>query len=158
MGVLNHLIVPKRSMRRNLSAALRSPLGTLLLQQFERLGHTAGTVPVDGETGSSWSRAYVLGAACASLQHQDTAPASDRDCFTTALTAFAMTYGEAAAQPILAATIAAAEAEEPEVEDGLLQGASDLALVVSGNAAGAMLHFATRNAADADVLDLTDAI
>jgi hypothetical protein len=148
MGVLDHLIAPKRPKRKTLSAALRSPLGTLLLPQFDRLGLPAGAVPHVGPTGSAWSRAYVLGAACASLQHRDTAPASDHECFTAAHTAFALTYGDDAAHAILASTIAAAEAQEPDVEDGLLQGASDLALVAMGQAEGTTLQFATRNAAE----------
>jgi len=55
-----------------------------------------------------------------------------------------MAYGATKARAILAATVAAAEAHEPEVEDGLMQGAADLALVAAGEA-GAMLAFATRN-------------
>jgi phytoene dehydrogenase-like protein len=145
MGVLDHLIAPKRPKRKSLAATLRSPLGMLLLPQFERLGLTAGTVRYDGPTGSAWSRGYVLGAACASLQHQGAAPASDHECFATALTAFTMTYGEADARNLLAATVAAAEAHEPEIEDGLMQGASDLALVATGQADGIALQFATRN-------------
>lgn len=145
MGVLDHLIAPKRPKRKSLAATLRSPLGMLLLPQFERLGLTAGTVRYDGPTGSAWSRGYVLGAACASLQHQGAAPASDHECFATALTAFTMTYGEADARNLLAATVAAAEAHEPEIEDGLMQGASDLALVTMGQADGIALQFATRN-------------
>ncbi len=148
MGVLNHLIAPRRPARRHLAATLRSPLGALLLPQIERLGLSVGETPGDGPTGSAWSRAYVLGAACASLQHQDAAPASDRDCFAVALTAFAMTYGEEQARDILAATVAAAEAHEPEVEDGLLHGASDLALVATGQADTAALQFVVRNAAE----------
>ena len=145
MGVLDHLIAPRRPRRKQLSATLRSPLGALLLPQFERLGLTAGAVPSHGPTGSAWSRAYVLGAACASLQQQDAAPASDHECFTTALNAFALTYGEDDAHAVLAATIAAAEAQEPEAEDGLLLGAADLALTATGEADIAALHFATRN-------------
>lgn len=145
MGVLDHLIAPKRPKRKTLAATLRSPLGALLLPQFERLHLPAGELPHDGPTGSAWSRGYVLGAACASLQHQSAAPASDHECFTIAHTAFAMTYGEAEARSLLAATVAAAEAHEPEIEDGLMQGASDLALVASGGANDMPLHFATRN-------------
>ena len=145
MGVLDHLIAPKRPKRKSLAATLRSPLGMLLLPQFERLGLTAGTVRYDGPTGSAWSRGYVLGAACASLQHQGAAPASDHECFATALAAFTMTYGEADARKLLAATVAAAEAHEPEIEDGLMHGASDLALVTLGQADGIALQFATRN-------------
>lgn len=148
MGVLNHLIAPKRPARKKLAASLRSPLGALLLPQIDRLGLTAGAVPTVGPTGSAWSRAYVLGAACASLQHQDAAPASDQDCFSAALGAFVMTYGEAEARRLMADTIAAAEANEPEVEDGLLHGASDLALVKAREAEAATLHFALRNAAE----------
>ncbi|MCP3734565.1 hypothetical protein M9979_06715 [Sphingomonas sp. RP10(2022)] len=123
---------------------MRGSLGLLLTAQVERLGLTPGALPADGPTGSAWSRAYVLGAACASLQQQAAAPVSDTECFEIAIAAFALTYGETDARAILSATIAAAEAHEPEVEDGLLQGASDLALVASGeDAAG--LHFATRN-------------
>jgi len=143
MGVLNHLIAPRRSVARALPPPARAPLGLLLLPQFERLGCVAGTLPPHGPTGSAWSRAYVLGAACASLQQHDTAPVSDRACFAAALHAFALTYGDADARDILAATVAAAEAQEPEVEDGLLQGAADLALVASGES-GAALTFATR--------------
>ncbi len=150
MGVLNHLIAPRRPGRKHLAATLRSPLGALLLPQIERLGMVAGAMPSDGPTGSAWSRAYILGAACASLQQQDAAPASDRECFAVAHAAFTMTYGEDAAPAILAATIAAAEDREPDVEDGLLQGASDLALVAMREAEGATLHFAARNAADPD--------
>ncbi len=145
MGVLNHLIAPRRPARKQLAAALRSPLGALLLPQFERLGLAAGTVPSHGPTGSAWSRAYVLGAACASLQQQDAAPASDQECFAVALAAFAMTYGEDAARSCLAETVAAAEAQEPEVEDGLMQGAADLALAASGGVELAGLHFGLRN-------------
>lgn len=152
MGVLNHLIAPRRPARKQLAAALRSPLGTLLLPQFERLGLVAGTVPIHGPTGSAWSRAYVLGAACASLQQQDAAPASDQECFGVALTAFAMTYGEDAARACLAQTVAAAEAHEPEVEDGMMQGATDLALVTSGDMAAADLAFALRNGQELEEL------
>ncbi len=143
MGVLNHLIAPRRPARRQLAATMRSPLGALLLPQFERLGLNAGEVPSHGPTGSAWSRAYVLGAACASLQQQDAAPSSDQECFAIAHTAFAMTYGETNARLILAETIAAAEAQEPEVEDGLLHGAADLALVAAGEP-GASLHLVAR--------------
>lgn len=147
MGVLNHLIAPKRQRRKQLSATLRSPLGGLLLPQFDQLGHAASTLPVHGPTGSAWSRAYILGAACASLQQQDHAPATDRECFTIALTAFSLAYGEEDAHAILSATIAAAEAREPEVEDGLMQGAADLAMVASGESDTAR-HFVDRNAGD----------
>ncbi len=145
MGVLDHLIAPKRPKRRTLAATLRSPLGALLLPQFERLGLPAGDLPHDGPTGSAWSRGYVLGAACASLQHQGAAPASDQECFAIAHTAFAMTYGEADARSLLAATVAAAEAHEPEIEDGLMHGAGDLALVATGHADATTLQFAIRN-------------
>lgn len=148
MGVLDHLIAPKRPKRKTLAATLRSPLGVLLLPQFDRLGLPAGDLPVEGPTGSAWSRGYILGAACASLQHQGAAPASDHECFTVAHTAFAMTYGEAEARDLLSATVAAAEAHEPEIEDGLMQGASDLALVATGDADGVPLHFAARIAGD----------
>ncbi len=151
MGVLNHLIAPKRLARKHLAATLRSPLGVLLLPQLERLGLRAGEAPGSGPIGSAWSRAYILGAACASLQHQDSAPTSDQDCFAVAITAFAMVYGEAQARSILAATIAAAEEHEPEVEDGLLQGASDLALVATGQAGAAALQFAVRNTDEVEV-------
>lgn len=151
MGVLTHLIAPKRPARKHLAATLRSPLGVLLLPQLERLGFRAGEAPGSGPVGSAWSRAYVLGAACASLQHQDSAPTSDQDCFAVAITAFAMVYGDIQARPILAATIAAAEAHEPEVEDGLMQGASDLALVASGQTDAGILQFAARNADDVEV-------
>jgi len=146
MGVLNHLIAPRRPARKQLAATLRSPLGGLLLPQFEALGLHAGAVPSQGPTGSAWSRAYVLGAACASLQHQDHAPTSDAECFAVAHTAFAMTYGETDARRVLAETIAAAEAHEPEVEDGLLHGAADLAAAANG-AIGAP-QFAERNVAE----------
>lgn len=145
MGVLDHLIAPKRPKRKTLAATLRSPLGALLLPQFERLGLPAGELPQNGPTGSAWSRGYVLGAACASLQHQGAAPVSDQECFTIAHTAFAMTYGEAAARHLLAATVAAAEAQEPDVEDGLMQGASDLALAAAGDVESAAQQFAIRN-------------
>lgn len=145
MGVLNHLIAPKRPKRKTLAATLRSPLGALLLPQFERLGLPAGELPHRGPTGSAWSRGYVLGAACASLQHQDAAPATDQECFIIARTAFAMTYGEADAHDLLAATVLAAEAHEPEVEDGMMQGASDLALMAIGNTDVATLQFVIRN-------------
>lgn len=146
MGVLDHLIAPKRPKRKTLAATLRSPLGTLLLPQFERLGLPAGELPHHGPTGSAWSRGYVLGAACASLQHQGAAPATDQECFAIARTAFAMAYGEADARDLLAATVLAAEAHEPDVEDGMMQGAGDLALVTAGNADPAILQFARRNA------------
>ncbi|MEH3159384.1 MAG: hypothetical protein PGN08_10945 [Sphingomonas taxi] len=152
MGVLNHLIAPRRPGRKQLGAALRSPLGALLLAQFERLGLGAGAVPADGATGSAWSRGYVLGAACASLQQQAGGSIGDRECFAAALAAFSMTYGEEQARNILAATIAAAEAKEPEVEDGLLQGASDLAALAMGEADAATLAFATRNGEDVEIL------
>ncbi|NYD90577.1 hypothetical protein [Sphingomonas melonis] len=143
MEVLNHLIAPRRTAVMRLPDRPRSPLGALLLPQFERLGCVAGALPHDGPTGSAWSRAYILGAACAALQQHGPTPISDQDCFATALHAFALTYGETEAHDILTATIAAAEAQEPEVEDGLLQGAVDLALVASGDC-GASLHFALR--------------
>ncbi|EZP55317.1 hypothetical protein [Sphingomonas sp. RIT328] len=142
MGILNHLIAPRRAGAMH-AALAQVPLGALLLPQFERLGRAAGRLPEGGPTGSAWSRAYVLGAACASLQQPGGAPISDQTCFATALDAFTLTYGARRARAILAATIAAAEAQEPEVEDGLLQGAADLALVAAG-APGASLHFATR--------------
>jgi len=144
MGALNHLIAPRRPARQQPGVTRRSPLGALLLTQLERLGMPAGAVPTQGPTGSAWSRAYILGAACASLQHQPAAPSSDQECFGVALTAFAMTYGEPAARAILAETIAAAEAREPEVEDGLLIGAADLALVATAGADAPALHFAAR--------------
>jgi hypothetical protein len=143
MGVLNHLIAPRRAPGALLPVPSCSPLGTLLLPQFARLGCVAGALPDHGPTGSAWSRAYVLGAACASLQQHGATPVSDHACFAAALDAFALTYGETGARDILAATVAAAEAQEPEVADGLLQGAADLALATSGEAA-ASLHFATR--------------
>jgi hypothetical protein len=90
----------------------------------------------------------VLGAACASLQHRPAAPVTDRECFATALAAFASAYGKDMARDILAGTVEAAEAQEPEVEDGLLQGASDLALLAHGEADPATLAFVTRNAVD----------
>lgn len=146
MGVLNHLIAPRRPARKRLAASPRSPLSGLLLSQFEALGLRAGAVPSHGPTGSAWSRAYVLGAACASLQHQDAAPISDEECFAVAHTAFAMTYGEAEARRVLVETIAAADAHEPEVEDGLLHGAADLAAAANG--ASSAPQFAERNVAD----------
>lgn len=154
MGVLDHLIAPKRASRASRAAATipNAPLDALLAAQFATLGLAPGEVPANGPTGSSWSRAYVLGAACAALQHRPTAPVSDRECFATALAAFATTYGKSDARDILAATVAAAEAQEPEVEDGLLQGASDLAALALGDAEAGALAFATRNAADADDL------
>ena len=154
MGVLDHLIAPKRAPRSRRAAAPipSAPLDALLTAQFETLGLAPGEVPAQGPTGSSWSRAYVLGAACASLQHRPTAPISDRECFATALAAFATTYGKGPARDILAATVAAAEAQEPEVEDGLLQGASDLAALAMGDTDAGALAFATRNAPDADDL------
>jgi hypothetical protein len=57
MGVLNHLIAPKRPARKKLAASLRSPLGALMLPQIDRLALTAGAVPTVGPTGSAWSRA-----------------------------------------------------------------------------------------------------
>lgn len=156
MGVLDHLIAPKRAARGRrapaeaTAAVASAPLDALLSTQFTRLGLTPGAVPAQGPTGSSWSRAYVLGAACASLQHRPAAPVSDRECFATALAAFATTYGKGDARAILAATVAAAEAQEPEVEDGLLQGASDLAALALGDADAATLAFATRNAGEAE--------
>jgi len=144
MTVLNHLIAPTRMRRKPRPAPPAAPLAALLLPQFAALDAGMDGLPADGPTGSAWSRAYILGAACASLQHRDAAPASDRDCFVAALDGFAMAYGATKARAILAATVAAAEAHEPEVEDGLMQGAADLALVAAGEA-GAMLAFATRN-------------
>lgn len=151
MGVLDTLIAPKRAPRSRKAAPLplpTGPLAALLSGQFAALGYAPGAVPHDGTTGSAWSRGYVLGAACASLQHRPTAPVTDRECFATALAAFATAYGTDAARDVLASTVTAAEAQEPEVEDGLLQGASDLALLAHGDAAPATLGFATRNAAD----------
>lgn len=154
MGVLDHLIAPKRAARgrRTADTAAGAPLDALLASQFATLGLTPGAVPADGPTGSSWSRAYVLGAACASLQHRPAAPVSDRECFAIALAAFATTYGSDDARTILATTVAAAEAQEPEVEDGLLQGASDFAALALGDVTPGALGFVVRNAADADDL------
>lgn len=154
MGVLNHLIAPKSSRgarRRPTARTPRTPLDRLLVAQIEALGFVAGVVPASGPTGSAWSRAYVLGAACASLQGQERAPVSDHECFDVAIAAFAALYGAPVARDLLAATIAAAEAQEPEVEDGLLQGASDLALLLSGDAAAACA-FATRNREEAEAI------
>ena len=151
MGVLDTLIAPKRTPRSRKPAPMplpSGPLDALLSGQFAALGYAAGAVPHGGATGSAWSRGYVLGAACASLQHRPAAPVTDRECFATALAAFASAYGQDQARDILASTVEAAEAQEPEVEDGLLQGASDLALLAHGEADPATLAFVTRNAVD----------